>query len=708
MSPELPPRIGRLEELANNMWWSWHEPARQLFRTLDYPLWRHSEHNPVQELKEINPDKLRAAAADLSFLAMYDTVMADFDADLSNTNTWFAANYPALPAGPIGYFSMEYAIHNSLPIYAGGLGILAGDVCKEASDLGLPFVAVGFMYPQGYFHQHISLDGRQEEFYRQLDFSAVPIKQVRSSSGDPVITRVKLGDASLGIGVWLMRVGRTRVYLLDTNLEGNSPPHRQLSARLYTADREMRIEQEIVLGIGGVRVLRQLGINPVVWHANEGHAAFMMLERTREEVTVGLNFDAAMNKVRAATVFTTHTPVLAGHDVFSVEMMDKYFNDYFGLLGINRETFLHLGRQDNDNSFNMTALALRMAGQSNAVSRLHGQVTRRMWQALWPQLPEEQVPISHITNGVHGLSWIALDYYSLFDRYLGEGWPGEHDDAKLWERLQEVPDGEFWQLHLGLKRKLVGAIRERLRKRWMEDDVAWGQMMAMGAVLDPDALTISFARRFTEYKRPSLILRDSARLKRIINSEFYPVQIIFAGKSHPADFPSKHLLSQVYNMATNREFEGRIAFLEDYDIRLSHYLVQGVDVWLNNPRRLQEACGTSGMKAAINGVLNLSVPDGWWYEGYNGRNGWSIGADYKPGQMDEDANDAEEIYRLLEQEIIPMYYDRDRMGVPHRWVRLMKESIRSVVPAFSARRMLKEYVQRLYRAAAGSAAGPGS
>jgi starch phosphorylase len=702
MNQKIPERIGRLDELANNLWWSWHDQARKLFRALAYPLWRQSSHNPVEELRNVSPETLQAAATDPSFLALYDSVMSAFDTEMTTSNTWFTTNYPKLLGGPVAYFSMEHAIHNSLPIYAGGLGILAGDICKEASDLGLPLVAVGFMYPQGYFHQHISLDGCQEEFYRQLDFDAAPINQVLSPTGGTYVTEIELGDVTLAIRVWQVRVGRTNIYLLDTNLDQNPPQYRQLSARLYIADREMRIQQEIVLGIGGVRVLRALGINPVVWHANEGHTAFMMLERVREEVARGTSFAQAMSKVQATTVFTTHTPTLAGHDIFPVELVERYFKDYRESLGIDREAFLQLGQQagSEPQAFNMTALAMRLANQRNAASQLHGKVTRRMWHGLWPEIPEKQVPISHVTNGIHVPSWIAPELYYVLERYLGEGWIREHDDTRLWERLLDIPDSELWAVHHQLKRKLVGAIRERLRSRWVEDNIPWGQMMAMGALLDPEALTIAFVRRFTEYKRPALILRDTERLKRIINNEFYPVQIIFAGKSHPADFPSKHLLQRVYTTASDRGFQGRIVFVEDYDMHMARYLVQGVDVWLNTPRRLQEACGTSGMKATLNGVLHLSVRDGWWYEGYNGSNGWAIGESPDTSNPEEeDAADAEALYRLLEEEIVPLYYNRDRSGVPCDWICLVKEAIRSIVPIFSARRMLKEYTERIYRTA---------
>ncbi|HEX76644.1 MAG TPA: glycosyltransferase family 1 protein [Dehalococcoidia bacterium] len=700
---KIPERIGRINELANNLWWSWHEEARQLFRALDYPLWRASSHNPVKELREVSPDTLQTAANDPAFLSLYDSVMSAFDTDMSARNAWFTTNHSNLLNGPVAYFSMEFAIHNSLPVYAGGLGILAGDICKEASDLGLPLVAVGFMYPQGYFHQHISLDGWQQESCQELNFEEVPINRVFSPKGETAVTKVELGDVVLAIGVWQVRVGRTNIYLLDTYLEENPVKYRELSARLYIADQELRMQQEIVLGIGGVRVLRTLGISPTVWHANEGHTAFMMLERIREEVTKGTSFAEAMSRVHARTVFTTHTPVLAGHDIFPAQLVEKYFSGYWESLGIDRETFFSFGQQDGSatRAFNMTALALRMADQRCGVSRLHEKVTRRMWHGLWPDVSEDQVPISHVTNGIHVSSWIAPELYNLFEEHLGEDWVKEHDDNRLWERLLNIPDHELWAVRQRLKRKLVGAIRERMRSRWVEDDVPWGQMLAMGALLDPEALTIGFARRFTEYKRPTLIFREIERFKRIINNQWHPVQIIFAGKSHPADFPSKDLLHQVYALATDREFQGRIVFVEDYDMHMARYLVHGVDLWLNTPRRLQEACGTSGMKASLNGVLHMSIPDGWWDEGYNGTNGWALNSDFGESKRgEEDELDAEALYRLLEEEVVPLYYTRDRSGVPYGWIRLVKEGIRSIVPIFCMRRMLKEYTERMYKTAA--------
>jgi starch phosphorylase len=694
-----PERIGRLEELAHNLWWSWHPQARELFRALDYPLWRSGGHNPVKQLHDISPDKLQAAANDPTFFTLYDSVMSAFDADMSGGNTWFAANYPHLLGGPVAYFSMEFAIHNSLPIYAGGLGILVGDSCKEASDLGLPLVGVGFMYPHGYFLQRISAEGWQEEIYRQLNFDEIPINPVQ---GRRPLAQVELDNRSLSIAVWQVRVGRANIYLLDTDIDENAPPDRQISARLYVADRERRMQQEIVLGIGGVRVLRALGIKPSVWHANEGHTAFMMLERIREEVKKGAPFVEAVQRVRATTVFTTHTPVAAGHDVFPVEIVERYLHSYWEPLGLSQDQFLGLGRgASSDQTFNMTMLGLNLADHRNAVSQLHGEITRKMWHGLWPEVQEGEVPISHVTNGIHVPTWIAPELRQLYEKYLGQDWVQRQDDPSLWQHVLDIPDDELWPLRKLLKRKLRAAILERAQKRWAEGEATPQQVLAIGALLDPDVLTIGFVRRFTEYKRPALIFHDKARLERIVKDRWRPVQIIFAGKSHPADFPSKFLLKQVYTLATEREFQGRIAFIEDYDMHMARYLVHGVDLWLNTPRHLQEACGTSGMKAALNGVLHFSIRDGWWHEGYNGANGWIIGDSVEmPDPAEEDKADAEAIYRLLEEEIVPLYYERDRSGVPRGWVRLVKEAIRSVVPVFCARRMLKEYTERFYQAAA--------
>jgi starch phosphorylase len=703
---KLPERIGRLEELAKNLWWSWHPPARDLFRDLDYPLWRLTGHNPVRQLREMESDTLAAAATDPAYLNLYDSVMSAFDAELSERDSWFAAKHSGTLPGPVAYFSMEFAIHNSLPIYAGGLGVLAGDTCKEACDLGLPLVGVGFMYPQGYFHQHISADGWQEEVYRQLNFDEAPITPINPvphSNRCGQLIQLSVGNRPLCLGAWQIRLGRVNIYLLCCNIEENAEQDRSLCDRLYIAEQEQRIRQEIALGIGGVRVLRALGIKPSVWHANEGHSAFMMLERVREEVEQGATFAEALRAVQANTIFTTHTRVAAGHEVFPVWLVDRYFHGYWESLGVDRETFLKLGREDgaNDQTFNMTVLALRMADHSNAVSQLHAEVTRRTWHVLWPDLKEDETPISYITNGIHVPTWVAREMAALYERYLGEDVAERYDDVSLQDLVLSIPDEELWAVHQVLKRKLIAGMAQRARECSAERECKATQVLAMGSLIDQETLTIGFVRRFTEYKRPDLIFRDVERLKRILTDRWHPVQIIFAGKSHPADSPSKQLLHHVYVLAMDRGFQGRIAFVEDYDIHMAHYLVQGVDVWLNTPRRLQEASGTSGMKAALNGVLHLSVHDGWWYEGYNGHNGWVIGDDIGTyDQNREDDADAVALYRLLEEEIVPLYYQRDRSGVPRGWVQMIKESIKSVVPRFCTRRMLKEYIEQMYIPAA--------
>ena len=699
---DIPERIGRLDELAHNLWTSWRQPARTLFRALNYQLWRTSGHNPVRELYETSPERLRTVAADPTFLALYDAAIAEFDRDIANGHCWFPKSHPGALPGPVAYFSAEFAFHHSIPIYAGGLGVLTGDTIKEASDIALPVHAVGLMYPQGYFHQHLSAEGWQEETYEQLDFARAPMNECPLPQGCSPMVQIQLAERTLNLHVWLVRVGRVNVYLLDTNVEGNSTGDRQLSARLYSADREQRLQQEIVLGVGGVRVMRELGIEPSVWHGNEGHTSFMMLERVREEVERGAQFPEAVSHVRANTVFTTHTPVPAGHDTFSETLMEKYFHSFWTQMGVDRATFMQLGQQNGTagSDFNMTILALRLAQHANGVSAMHGKVSRKMWHVLWPEGLEEDVPIMHITNGVHVPTWLSPEMLQLFERHLGADLLDRHDDATLWEKIAAIPNEEIWRVHLNLKRKLLYIIREAAALGWTEGTSTAQQVVATGALLDGDSLTIGFVRRFAEYKRPALLFQDIERLKRIVANTDAPVQIVFAGKSHPADFPSKHLLHQVYSMAMDRAFGGRIVFVEDLDTHLAHYLVQGVDVWLNNPRRLQEASGTSGMKAGMNGVLNLSDAAGWWQEAYNGRNGWLIGDNVRSGSFqDDDGQDATDLYHLIEHEVVPLFYRRDGRGIPHEWVRMMKESIRTILPAFSTRRMLKEYTEKMYLAA---------
>jgi starch phosphorylase len=706
--PPLPERIGRLHELPLDLWWSWNNSAREVFRSLDYPLWRATAHNPVRMLRIVPQGTLELAAQDLHFMALYDKALADLDAARSAADTWWARTFPGVGAQSIAYFSAEFALHQSLPIYAGGLGVLAGDHCKEASDLGVPLIGIGFMYPQGYFHQHVSAEGWQEESYEKLNWADAPIEPATNAAGQPCIVAVPLGDRSVLVAVWRVRLGRAKLYLLDTDLEENAPWDRQLSARLYGGDREMRVQQEIILGIGGVRVLRALGSAPTVFHLNEGHAGFVVLQRIREYIDEGKSFDEALEEVRRTTIFTTHTPVPAGHDAFPFHMVEKHLAGGWGPLGDLRSRFLALGEYDNGggSQFNMTALALRSAGSVNAVSQLHGEVTRAMWAPIWPGKPLDQLPVASITNGVHAPTWISSELAALFERHLGKHWVDRHDDPQFWDRVLEIPDEELWNVRSSLRRHLFSFIRERARRLWADDRVSAGRALAAGPLLDSNALTIGFARRFTGYKRPSLIFHDAERLARILNAPGRPVQIVFAGKAHPADDTGKHHLQGVYRRALDPTFAGRVAFVEDYDLHVAHFLVQGCDVWLNNPRKPLEASGTSGMKACMNGVPQLSIGDGWWAEGYNGRNGWLIdGLSSSNDEAAIDHADADALYRLLETEIVPTFYDRNERQIPSRWVRIVKEAIRSVTPTFSTRRMVKDYVVNMYMPAMREPAG---
>ncbi len=702
--PHLPDRLSRLDELANDLWWSWHTEARNVFRTLDYNVWRRTAHNPVRMLYQLAPETLTAAAADPAFLAIYDRAIVALDDARAAKNTWYARQFPALGSHSIAYFSAEFALHQSLPIYAGGLGVLAGDHCKEAADLGVPLIGVGFMYPQGYFHQRLTADGWQQESYERLNWTDAPIEPALTPDGRACVTAVPLGDRSVLVAVWRVRIGRAKLYLLDTDLEENAPWDRELSARLYGGDRETRIQQEIILGIGGVRALKALGSDPGVFHLNEGHAGFVVLQRIRDLIEHGASFDEALDEIRQSTVFTTHTPVPAGHDAFPFHLVEKHLSSAWGTLGANRDRFMALGSYDNGGGpqFNMTALAIRSAGVTNAVSALHGQVTRAMFAPMWPDLPEEQRPVTSVTNGVHLPTWIAADMSALFTTYLGADWLDRHDDPALWNGILAIPDEQLWATRQLLRRNLFNFIRERARQRWSEERVGIPRVVAAGTLLEPDALTIGFARRFTGYKRPELIFADAERLARILNATGRPVQIIFAGKSHPADDPGKHHLQHVYKRALDPLFAGRIAFVDDYDLHVAHFLVQGCDVWLNNPRKPLEASGTSGMKAAMNGVPHLSIGDGWWAEAFNGTNGWLIDGGVAGDDFEAiDRADANALYRLLEEEVVPAFYDRDQASVPRRWVAIVKEAIRSNAARFSARRMVKEYVERMYVPALG-------
>jgi glycogen phosphorylase len=695
----LPERISGLWQLAFNLRWTWHQEAREVFRRLDYPLWRLTSHNPVRMLHLVTNQQLKQAARDPAFVALYDAAIAGLGRALTAKESWWARTYPALPSRPIAYFSAEFALHQSVPIYAGGLGVLAGDHCKEASDLGIPIVGVGFMYPQGYFHQKISSAGQQEEVYEYLEWEHTPVEQVFTKDGKPCILSVELGHRVVRVSLWCVRLGRVKIYLLDTFVKENEAADRELSARLYGGDRETRLKQEIILGVGGVRALRALGYHPMVWHLNEGHTAFVALERMRELVDRGERFDVALEKVRRSTIFTTHTPVAAGHDAFDLGLVESYLAGIWGNTASSGNEFLRLGYYDNGMGpmFNMTALAIRSTSATNAVSQTHGRVTLDMWAQLWPSMPERERLLKTVTNGVHVPTWIAPDMARLFERYLGVKWKDEHDTADFWDAIALIPDEELWAVREALRSYLIAFIRERARQLWTQKQVTAARVVAAGTLLDPAALTVGFARRFTDYKRPELIFYNPERLARILTAFRRPVQIVFAGKAHPLDHPGKEHLRNIFSRAIDPVFGGRIAFVEDYDLYVAHFLVQGCDVWLNTPRKPYEASGTSGMKASINGALHLSTGDGWWAEGHTGSNGWLIdGGVTADDPFAVDAADAESLYQLLEEEVVPAFYDRDVNKVPRHWLHLVKEAIRTTMPRFSARRMVKQYAESMY------------
>lgn len=697
---DLPRRINRLGEMAYNLWWTWNPNAQRLFNRMDNALWERLNHNPLRFLRSVGRFEINAAAQDPVYLELYDRVFTNFDDYLKTTHTWIARTYKTRSKQTIAYFSMEFGLHETLPIYSGGLGVLAGDHLKQASDLGLSLVGVGLMYAEGYFTQRISEDGWQDSINNPLNFDELPVLQVLDKNGETLKITVKFPDRAVNARIWELRVGRLPLYLLDSDLDENTPNDRKLTTRLYWSDIDLRVAQEILLGIGGVRALRAMGYEPGVWHMNEPHAAFLTLERARELVHTGLTFKKAMAKTRKGNVFTTHTPVPAGNDEFPLWLIDKNLSNFWPELNLGRDQFVDLARHKEPwgETFSMPILALRHSDGRNAVSELHGRVSRKIWHFLWPNIEDENdVPITYITNGVHTPTWMARRLRLLFDKYLGEGWLDRLDDPETWTKVDSIPDIELWAVRRHLKRKLALYMLGRVRTRWMEGDLHPVQAIASGAMLDPNALTIGFARRFATYKRASLVFSDLNRLLEIINRPNRPVQIIFSGKAHPADEPGKMLIQEVYRVVKKAENGGRLVFLEDYDMNLARYLVQGVDVWMNTPRRPNEASGTSGMKAALNGALNFSVLDGWWREAFNGSNGWAIGEDVDPGTEVQDETDAESLYDTLENKIIPLYYtERGGEDIPHKWVVMIKESLRTVTPQFSTRRMLKEYIDRLY------------
>ncbi len=699
--PNLPQRIRGLERLVYNLWWSWNRAAREMFRALDLQAWLNSAHNPLRMLTMVSQETLEKAARNPEFLERYDAVMAYFEAEVASPSGWYTAEF-GRPTAPIAYFSAEYAFHNSLPLYAGGLGVLAGDYIKECSDLAVPVVAVGLIYSRGYVSQRLRDDGWQEDQENVLDRTFDPVRPVLDANNKPLTVQVPLFDPPVHVLVWRADIGRVPVYLLDTDVETNQPWDRAIGNRLYITESEQRLRQEIVLGIGGMCVLEALGIQPAGIHINEGHPGLALLESVRMLVQKGMPFRDAFNKVRESSMFTTHTPLTAGTDVFPYPLFEKYIGHAYSRFGTDRDTLLQLGvyPPDPSSGFNMTAFALRMTKYCNAVSKKHAEVARQMWASIWPEKKEPDVPIAAITNGVHLLTWMdPIWLQPLLDKYLGPEWVRDQDRPGIWELVRKIPDSNLWRLRRRLKGLLIDEINERARERWQNKRVRAESVIAFGALLEPEVFTIGFARRFTGYKRPDLILYDLDRLKRLLTNPLHPVQIIFAGKAHPSDVEGARIIQRVFRLAQDPEFGARVAFVEDYDQHLAQRMVRGVDVWLNNPIPPLEASGTSGMKASMNGVPNLSVLDGWWLEGYNGENGWAFGN----GAIEADRNkeDAAAIYDLLEQKIVPSYYDRSEDEIPHGYLQVMKAAIKTVAPQFSTRRMVKEYVSQFYIPALG-------
>jgi starch phosphorylase len=703
----LPARIGRLWEFATNLSWTWDRDARAVFRRIDIQLWRRTRHNPVDLLLRISPDRLEKLAENPEFLARYDSVSATVNVEAGAEGTWFVRNYPELADRPIAYFCAEFGLHESVPIYSGGLGVLAGDHCKAASDLGVPLVGVGLLYARGYFDQRVDSDGWQEDGDDTFDAARTPLERIHGPEGRSWLTWIYSSGRKVYVAAWLLRVGRVSLILLDTDLDENDAEDRELSHKLYAGGADHRLRQEGLLGIGGVRVLDALGIEPAAWHANEGHAAFMMVERVRRLLADGASTEAAIAAVRATSVFTTHTPVPAGHDIFTHEQLEDWVGDYWGQIE-DREDLLALGLHPDEGDgarFHMTAAAIRLSDRVNGVSERHGRVSREIWRGLWPERAVADAPIGHVTNGVHLATWMHNDVMGLLDRHLGADWGAHLDDEGLWDGVERIPDDELWDVHQSLKIGLIDFIREEARARWSGGWTKASHLVGAGTLLSPFPLTIGFARRFATYKRADLLFRDPDRLLALLSDPTRPVQLIFAGKAHPRDEEGKKVLQRVFEHTRDRRFEGRVAFLQDYGLHIAHRMVEGVDVWLNLPRVPLEASGTSGMKAALNGVPQLGTDDGWWEEGFTGNNGWSIPrAPIDATDEDVDLHDAGHAFRLLEEEIVPRFYDRPQGGAPASWVALMRGAIAASGSRFTARRMVQEYARDYYVPALESAA----
>ena len=700
------PAQERLWALARNLWWSWDYDSASIFRDLDPVRWRELNQNPISLLAELPLAKLESRAAELVLHSRINYAYRRLQEYLRADRTWGTRHAGVLRPRPVAYFSAEFGIHESLPVYSGGLGVLSGDHIKSASDLAIPLVGIGLFYGQGYFRQRLDRDGWQQEEYLETDVTQLPLEAAIGKNGRPVVVQIDTRNGSIHAKVWRVAVGRCDLFLLDSDVEGNTPDDRKLTSRLYGGDKRTRIRQELLLGVGGFRALRAMGITPGVLHLNEGHSGFAVLEAIHSRMQdEGIGFDSAVPRVSREVVFTTHTPVPAGHDRFDAELIEEHLGPLRESLGLSPESLMGLGREKPSNqaeTFCMTVLGLRLSRRANAVSALHGEVSRAMWTGLCPGKPEDEVPIGHITNGVHVPSWLAPQMFRLYDRHLGTNWHQRGSDARTWENIENVDDGELWETHLNLKSRLLEFVRRRAVEQAEYRVESRDELQRLSKVFSPDALTIGFARRFATYKRANLILRDIENLASMVNDPKRPVQFVFAGKAHPHDEGGKTVLQQIAQLMRNPRFEDKFVFVEDYDINVARYLVQGVDVWLNNPRRPLEASGTSGQKVVLNGGLNLSVLDGWWAEAYDGRNGFAIGTGRTHSDMNvHDTRDGEDLYRALREEVIPLYYQRDRDGLPRGWIRRMKRTIRTLGWRFNADRMVMDYTLKCYVPAAG-------
>lgn len=701
VNPQLPNKIKDLGKIANNLWWSWNTEFLKIFKEIDIDLWERCDKNPVKFLKLVDQEKLENAAKNEIIIKLYDQNVNNFNSYMQSKTTWFNKTYPENKNDLIAYFSAEYGLDETVPIYSGGLGILSGDHLKSSSDLGIPIVAIGLLYKNGYFHQVIDRHGSQQNAYKSIELDDMPIYPVKSENDEDLIVTIKINEKPLYIKVWEICVGRVKLYLLDTDIPENKQDDREITLKLYGGDQEMRIKQEIVLGIGGVNVLKALGYNPTVYHMNEGHSSFLVLETIKQIIEdKKVSFNIAKDIVSSKTVFTTHTPVPAGNDIFPVELVEKYFNGYWKTLGITKEEFVELGMKPNDNNkaqFNMGILALKISGKKNGVSKLHGEVSRELFSEVWPEISPNESPITYVTNGIHTCSWLAPNLKKLYNEYLEAYWQDKIHEDKTWERINDIPDEKLWQAHQERKIKFLNLAKKNVTSRLKSAGMHYEEIKEIISKLNPNALTIGFARRFATYKRATLIFKDLERITQILNDEERPVQLIFAGKAHPKDIEGQNLIRRIHEISMMPQFKGKIVLLENYNIGIARHLISGVDVWLNTPRRPMEASGTSGEKASVNGVINFSILDGWWAEGYNTKNGWAIGTKKEYDSYEEqDIADSESIYNTLENKIIPAYYNKNKNGISKEWIEFMKNSIISTGGKYSTSRMLVDYTNKLY------------